>query len=67
MYFKHYKGGLYKFVCEAKLESDHTPMMVYQAHDGSYWVRPKSVFFENLEIDGKAVQRFCAVDSDDAA
>ena len=60
--YRHYKGGLYEFVCEAIQESDLTPQVVYKASDGRFWTRPRSVFFEMLEIDGKQVQRFCAVD-----
>ncbi|TFW28380.1 DUF1653 domain-containing protein [Massilia horti] len=58
MQFRHYKGGLYELVCEATLEADHAPMIVYRAADGSVWVRPKAVFFEQVEVDGKLVPRF---------
>lgn len=61
MQFRHYKGGLYDFVCEATMESDLTPLIVYKAADGSIWCRPKSVFFEMVEIDGRQVQRFTEV------
>jgi DNA polymerase III subunit epsilon len=60
--YRHYKGGLYELVCEATQESDLTPQVVYKASDGSFWTRPRSVFFEMLVIDGKQVQRFCAID-----
>ena len=56
--FRHYKGGIYEFVCEATMEADHTPLIIYRAANGSIWARPKSVFFEQLEIDGQTVQRF---------
>lgn len=62
MRFRHYKGGLYELVCEATLESDHTPMVVYRAANGSVWIRPKSVFFETVMVEGKAVPRFAAID-----
>jgi hypothetical protein len=61
MQYRHYKGGLYEFVCEATLESDHTPLIVYRAANGTVWVRPKSVFFELLDVDGKQVPRFAPV------
>jgi hypothetical protein len=64
--YRHYKGGLYELVCEAKLESDHTPMMVYRAANGTLWIRPKAVFFEQLEIDGRMVQRFTELVGDPA-
>ena len=62
MRFRHYKGGRYDLVCEAKMESDHTPIIVYRADEGSIWCRPKSVFFEQINVDGKLMQRFTAVD-----
>lgn len=63
MQFRHYKGGIYDFVCAAKLESNpETVMIVYTAADGSFWTRPEEVFFEMIEHDGKIVQRFIAID-----
>ena len=61
MQFLHYKGGIYDLVCEATMESDLTPLIVYKAADGSIWCRPKSVFFEMLEVDGRQVQRFTSI------
>lgn len=50
MKYRHYKGGIYEIVCEAKLESDPSvTMMVYRSHDGSIWTRPKEV--RNLTIE----------------
>lgn len=59
--YRHYKGGLYELVCEATLEADLTPMIIYRAQDGSVWARPKSVFFELIEVDGLLVPRFAPV------
>ena len=61
MQYRHYKGGLYELVCEATLEADLTPMIIYRAADGSIWARPKSVFFELVEVDGTMVPRFAPV------
>lgn len=61
MRFKHYKGGLYDLVCEATMESDLTPIIVYRAADGSIWCRPREVFFEKINVDGLLVQRFVEV------
>jgi hypothetical protein len=62
MQYRHYKGGLYELVCEATLEADHSPMIVYRAANGSVWIRPRDVFFETVEVDGKRVPRFAPVD-----
>lgn len=60
--YRHYKGGIYELVCEATQESDLTPVIVYRSHNGSIWTRPRSVFFETIEIDGVPVQRFTPLD-----
>lgn len=59
MQYRHYKGGIYDFICEAQLESDPSiSMIVYRAANGSIWTRPSSVFFELVEVDGATVPRF---------
>ena len=59
--YRHYKGGLYELVCEAVLEADHTPVMVYRGADGAVWVRPRDAFFGTVVVDGAAVPRFAAI------
>jgi hypothetical protein len=59
--YRHYKGGFYELVCEAVLEADHTPVMVYRGLDGAVWVRPKAAFFDTVTVDGVAVPRFAPV------
>lgn len=64
MKYRHYKGGIYEIVCEAKLESDPSViMMVYKNEAGAIWTRPRDAFFEMVECAGKTVQRFAPVDS----
>jgi len=59
---RHYKGGVYDFVCEARLESDpEVTMIVYRAPDGSVWTRPRDVFFGVVEVDGVNVVRFARI------
>lgn len=62
MRYRHYKGGIYEFLHDAILESDLTPMVVYRAANGTVWIRPKDVFHELLDIDGKRVPRFMLMD-----
>jgi len=57
-YFQHYKGGIYEVIAEATHEADLTPVIVYKAPDGSWWTRNKSVFFENVDINGVKQPRF---------
>lgn len=58
--YRHYKGGLYELVCEAKLEADPSvTMMIYRSlADGQTWARPRTVFFETVEHEGRQVPRF---------
>jgi hypothetical protein len=62
--FRHYKGGIYELVCVATLESDLSPMIVYRAANGSLWIRPETVFFEMVDVDGVSVQRFTPLPND---
>jgi len=64
MKYRHYKGGIYEVVCEARLEVDpDVVMMVYQsAIDGVIWTRPKEVFLGVVEWEGCMVPRFAAMD-----
>lgn len=62
MRYRHYKGGVYDLVCEAILEADHTPVIVYRGQDGRTWVRPKAVFFELVDSGGAQVPRFAPID-----
>lgn len=61
MRYRHYKGGIYELVCEAVLEADHTPVMVYRGQDGAVWVRPRAAFFETVIVDGQQVPRFATL------
>lgn len=62
MKYRHYKGGIYEVVCEARLESDpEVIMIVYKSADGSIWTRPSSIFFEQVEHEGKSVERFALI------
>jgi hypothetical protein len=62
MRYRHYKGGVYELVCEATLESDLTPMIVYRAANGSVWIRSRDVFFELVDVGGQPVPRFAPID-----
>lgn len=59
---EHYKGGVYEYLYEATLESDLTAMVVYRAANGTIWIRPRDVFHEIIDVDGKRVPRFAAMD-----
>lgn len=63
--YRHYKGGIYELICEATQEADLTPVIVYRAQNGTFWVRPKAVFFEMVDVGGKSVPRFALIQEQD--
>lgn len=58
--YRHYKGKDYSVVGFAKdSESRHLMVLYVPLYgDGGYWVRPLSMFTEQVEVDGKIVPRF---------
>ena len=66
MRYRHYKGGMYEFICEARFEPDPSVMMmVYRSlADGTVWTREKTVFFETVEHEGRQVPRFSPTDGE---
>ncbi|BHH83980.1 DUF1653 domain-containing protein [Desulforhopalus sp. 52FAK] len=58
--YTHYKNKKYKVICEATHSETEEKMVVYQCLYGDFdmWVRPKSMFTELVEVNGKQVQRF---------
>lgn len=62
-YFKHFKGGNYRFIRIAFDSETKERMVIYQALDGDeqYWVRPEKMFFENIERDGRCFSRFTEI------
>jgi len=62
MRYRHYKGGIYELVCDALLESDHTPVIVYRDEGGTVWVRPRDAFFDTVTVGGATQPRFAPLD-----
>lgn len=64
--YRHYKNKSYKYIGEARHSESLDELVLYEARYrnelGSLWVRPKEIFFENLEIDGKVQPRFKQVE-----
>lgn len=63
MRYRHYKGGIYEWLCEARFESDPAmTLVIYRGEDGVVWARPRDVFFEQVDHGGKLVRRFVLLD-----
>ena len=58
--YKHYKGNLYEVIGIAHHSETLEDMVVYRAlyNDFDLWVRPLSMFLENVEINGVIMPRF---------
>ncbi|MBO7067392.1 MAG: DUF1653 domain-containing protein [Bacteroidaceae bacterium] len=63
-YFRHFKGGKYRFIRTAFDSETLERMVIYQAMYGEekYWVRPEKMFFEVIEREGKRFNRFTEID-----
>jgi hypothetical protein len=58
--YRHYKNKNYKVIGCAKHTENGAEFVVYAAMDGDgrLWVRPKQMFMEDVEVDGKRIPRF---------
>ena len=63
--YQHYKGNFYQVIGLARHSETLEELVVYQAlyespdfGKNALWVRPKSMFLENVNYQGKSVPRF---------
>lgn len=58
--YQHYKGSLYEVIDTVKHSETEETMVLYRTMygDKDLWVRPFTMFFENVIIDSKEVPRF---------
>ena len=61
--YRHFKGNLYQLLDIAKHSETLEDMVVYRALYGEHglWVRPLSMWEEEVERDGKVMKRFTFV------
>lgn len=64
--YRHYKGQHYEVIGTALHSETKQAFVVYRAlyGEGNLWVRPRSMFLENVEVDGVNVPRFSPVIDD---
>ena len=67
-YYRHFKGNIYKVLHVAKHSETLEDMVVYQAMygDRGIWVRPKAMFDEVIERDGRKIRRFTEISEEEA-
>ena len=58
--YRHYKGNEYVVLGVARHSETDEELVVYRPDNGEQglWVRPKEMFLETVEVDGKQVPRF---------
>ena len=58
--YRHYKGNEYIVLGVARHSETDEDLVVYRPDYGEQglWVRPKEMFLETVEVDGKQVPRF---------
>lgn len=58
--YRHFKGNEYEVIGTAKHSETLEEYVVYKAlyGDGGLWVRPKEMWNETVERDGKTFKRF---------
>ena len=58
--YEHFKGNRYRVLYTAKHSETLGNMVVYQAQygDNDIWVRPESMWDEEITRDGKTFKRF---------
>ena len=63
--YRHYKGRDYSVVGFARHSETGEVMVLYVPlyGEGGYWVRPLTMFTENVVLGGKSVPRFALVDA----
>jgi len=57
---RHYKDNEYVVIGVARHSETNEELVVYRPDYGErgLWVRPKAMFLEAVEVDGKSVPRF---------
>ena len=67
--YKHFKGNKYELLDIAKHSETLEEMVIYKAlyGDGGIWVRPSSMWDEEVEIEGKKVKRFTYLGEEDVS
>ncbi|KPH76062.1 DUF1653 domain-containing protein [Oceanobacillus caeni] len=60
--YKHFKGEIYEVLFEAINSENKEKMVVYKDQSGEIYVRPASMFYGKVEVNGKFIPRFEEID-----
>ncbi len=64
--YRHFKGNEYELIGIAKHSETLEEMVIYRAlyGEGGYWVRPASMWNEEVIRDGKSFRRFTYIEEE---
>lgn len=64
--YRHFKGGEYQFIGIARHSEDESEYVVYRPlyNDSGLWIRPKEMFFGEVEVNGELRPRFEEITED---
>ncbi len=64
--YRHYKGNEYEVIGMAKHSETLEDMVIYRAlyGAGDTWVRPASMWDEEINVNGKIIKRFTLVENE---
>ncbi|QJD58524.1 DUF1653 domain-containing protein [Pseudomonas sp. gcc21] len=64
--YRHYKGSDYQVIGLAQHSETGEQLVVYRTLYGNYdlWVRPLSMFVEQVQVDDVAIPRFTFISED---
>lgn len=64
--YRHFKGNEYEVIGIGKHSETLEEMVIYRAlyGDGGYWIRPASMWNEEITRDGKTFRRFEPVEEE---
>ncbi|MEC4674732.1 MAG: DUF1653 domain-containing protein [Nitrospirota bacterium] len=64
--YRHYKGKDYQVLGCARHSETEEEYVVYRAlyGEGGWWIRPKFMFHEIVNVEGKELPRFVLVELD---
>lgn len=62
--YRHYKGNLYEVIGTARHSETEEWHVIYKTCYGDYstWIRPLSMFTENVEVNGQLTPRFTYIE-----
>ena len=64
--YRHYKGSDYEVIGVAQHSESGEQLVVYRTLYGNFdlWVRPVSMFIEQVQVDDVAIPRFTFISED---